>query len=110
MSSQTNIQPARSLELEVANTRRANAWALASQAIAWIEEFIRLQQIQSVIELGSGQPTILLRNVDHLNDYHRLSSLFCYFCEIEIVQVTLGCFLVWNWQDIKGVHPVHQLM
>ncbi len=37
-------------------------------------------------------------------------SLFCYFGEREIAQATLDCFLVWNWQDIKGIHPVHQLM
>ncbi|MCY6494610.1 glycosyltransferase [Leptolyngbya sp. GGD] len=49
-----------SVHLPQSSLPQQNAWALAPQALVWLEEFIQSQHIQSVVELGSGHSTISL--------------------------------------------------
>lgn len=54
------VDSSTSVRLPQSSIRQMNAWALAPQALAWLEEFIQLHRTRSVVELGSGQSTIAL--------------------------------------------------
>lgn len=105
-----------------------NAWALSPEALEWIRQFIQERGIRSVLELGSGQSTLMLASlvrdeilksadgsaalkaiaVEHDEKYSEQTYNLLKSIELEQYVTLHHCPLMNRWFDMRFV-PVEEV-